>query len=796
MHTYRKTTLLACLISYSLCCQAGEGFNFDFIHGGIHGKVLDVFSNSTVYPAGEYVVDVIFNKDNLGKQIITITKDDRVSLCLSKEWIEKARLPIKLELFKSYFDKKRECYNLGNFPSAKVDFDYGSQNLKFSIPQVAVVDKLSEDNWDYGIPGAHLLYSGNVSKTATQKEQIYGNFELNANLGRWVLSGRTSAFNGQGFNTPEATLSTAIGAIRGSVLIGKSLTSSTLLPDFGFYGVSLRSDSDMVPWSSRGYAPVISGVANSNARITVSQGGYIISSQIVPPGAYSLKNIYPVGNGDITVKVEEDGRVKSVRTYPVTTLPTLLRANDFNYNMVVGTKTDNIGSNNNTKGIFTLASLDYGFEPVTVNSAFILHSKYQSAGIGLTKDFGIFGAAAASVNASRSKFNDNVFNKHNDNAQTGVSALLKYAKGISDTTNLQLLTYRYTGEKYIDFSEFDPRRSYYGDSRKERYEAIVTQSFGSNFVSASVWEQTYRGNKSNDIGANLNYSTVINNISLSINANYGKYSNTDNMDYGGSFSVGIPFSAFGHSHYSTSSIGYSNTGKTMFNTGVSGSVNDKVSYALNSSVGKHITGASAYAGIKFDPVQTGMSISQNEGRTSMSVSVSGSVIATKPSGILFTREQNNTVAVIKLKDIPNVSFSGSAPTDKYGNTVLSVTPYNMNDIRINTENVPENIELMNSVYGVVPTKRAIIYREFKHIEMKRYILQLLDKNGVPIVAGSQAKTEQGLDAGFTSQGGILLVNVVAAPKLIKVYQPNGQICSINMKNMIPNENETKGVHCE
>ena len=53
--------------------------------------------------------------------------------------------------------------------------------------------------------------------------------------------------------------------------------------------MSLRSERDMRPWEKRGYAPVISGVANSNAKITISQNGYVLSSQVVPAQAYQLK---------------------------------------------------------------------------------------------------------------------------------------------------------------------------------------------------------------------------------------------------------------------------------------------------------------------------------------------------------------------------------------------------------------------------------------------------------------------------------------------------------------------------
>lgn len=127
---------------------------------------------------------------------------------------------------------------------------------------------------------------------------------------------------------------------------------------------------------------------------------------------------------------------------------------------------------------------------------------------------------------------------------------------------------------------------------------------------------------------------------------------------------------------------------------------------------------------------------------------------------------------------------------------MYVSPYNSNDIRINTENVPENIELKNSVYSVIPTERAIIYRDFAHTEIKRYILRVKSADGKPLSAGSQAKTEQGINAGFVANGGVLIVNVLAEPNEILVSQYDGKQCRFSMQGMTAGDNKLKEVRCE
>ncbi len=44
------------------------------------------------------------------------------------------------------------------------------------------------------------------------------------------------------------------------------------------------SDDEMLPDSQRGFAPTIRGVAHSNAKVTVSQHGYVIYETFVSPG--------------------------------------------------------------------------------------------------------------------------------------------------------------------------------------------------------------------------------------------------------------------------------------------------------------------------------------------------------------------------------------------------------------------------------------------------------------------------------------------------------------------------------
>lgn len=831
-NTVFRLSLLSCLVIMAVLSGGTESvfaseLNLNFIHGADKNHAPAILRDGTEFPPGQYLVDVVMNKQKLNRQILTIENDDVKSLCLTDDWIKNAHLNLNMDMFKEQYDAGRNCWHLGDYPSASVRLDYGTQTLYISEPQVTLHSVGEGEDWDYGIPGFRMRYNTNASKSQRSSAVYYGNIYLDANIGRWVLHSTTSGFSGRGFDSPSAVASTAIAPLRANLELGKTSTRSTLLSDFGFYGASLTSDSSMLSWMARGYAPVISGVARSNARITVSQNGHTLSSQVVPPGEYALHDIAPISNGDLTVTVEEEDGSRSVKVYPVTTLPNLLRAGEFNYNLSVGTRNDD----SQVKGVFVSGSLDYGFAPLTLSLATILHRQYQGLGVGLGRNMGRWGAVEVSAQASRSVFDshedeyrrrqaeetpeEKLLNDRNEwlwqsfgagrgravsGPQMGVSATVKYAKSIGERTNLHLLTWRYTGEKYVDFSGFNPGQRWLNENRKERYEAIINQGIGNSALNFSGWTQSYRDRSSNDSGLNVSFSTTFQRASVGV---YASYSHTPWMphDYSLSMSVSIPFVLAGKQQYSSTSVSWRPHSDMNVNTSVSGSPTDNLGYSVSVGGGRDYNNLSASAGYSMDIVQTSASLSQSHSkgsgsRTSGAVGLSGSVMGTGRSGLLFSREQSGTMALVRIKDIPGVRFNGSRPTGKNGVTAVPLSDYSRNSIRINPENVPDDVELLDTSFSVVPTRGAIVYREFDYARVNRYVLRLTGSDGKVLPQGSTAVTENGLDAGFVTGGGVLLANLLSEPGALKVTTPQGGLCRVNMEGVKPAVGQLTEVRCE
>ncbi|CAD5569022.1 PefC/AfrB family outer membrane usher protein [Escherichia coli] len=772
-----------------------EELNFDFLHGT--NTIPSILQSNTRYPEGQYLVDVILNNGATGKASLNISteEDKNNSLCFNPQWLKDSGIFLKLSNYNDFFDKEKDCYRLGDESHTKVDFNYGQQILNLSVPQAYLLSNSDASQWDYGTNGARLTYSGNFSKSSYSDISAFGSFDLGVNIGRWVLSSRMNASKygeENKFSTNDLTLSTAISKVQGNLILGKSYTRTNLLNDFGFYGMALLSNSNMRSWSTRGYAPTISGVANSQSRITITQGGYTVYSKVVSAGPYQLDDVSPVSNGDLIVTVEDENGRKTETVYPVATLPSLLRPGEFDYNIALGQKNNDTELKNafsSGNGTFWLGSLNYGFAFTTVNSAAIIHNKYQSAGFGITQPMGKVGALETNIITSRAQFN-------NGEVKSGNSFNIKYAKSFSDSTDLQLLTYRYKSKNYIDFSYFDADNYYQYDRQKVRYEARLSHRFDRAYLSASYWQQSYWQRKGNENGATISASSSYNDISFYLSGSYSKSSFRDKPDYSTSLSVSVPFNLGGTRYYSNSSVAYTKDAGTRFNSGVSATVNNRLNYSLSadgdSRGNSGATGSISYA---FDAVQTNMSLSKYRNNSSMFGSLSGSAIATAETGLLLTKQTSNAIGIANIDGVEGVTFNGSLPTNSNGDTVFYLSEYSPNTISIDMENVPDDAELMTTSYKVVPTENSIIYRKFEFEKVNRYILRVKTPDG-KILNGGNAKTEQGLNAGFISSNGVLLMNMLAEPKHITVKTGEGMQCRFDMLNIFANTGKVQEVRCE
>lgn len=83
----------------------------------------------------------------------------------------------------------------------------------------------------------------------------------------------------------------ALPTIGSEITLGETFSSGQFFSSLGFLGVALSTDDRMLPESQRGYAPVVRGIARTNARVTVYQNNRSIYQTTVSPGAFEFNDL-------------------------------------------------------------------------------------------------------------------------------------------------------------------------------------------------------------------------------------------------------------------------------------------------------------------------------------------------------------------------------------------------------------------------------------------------------------------------------------------------------------------------
>jgi outer membrane usher protein len=125
--------------------------------------------------------------------------------------------------------------------------------------------------------------------------------------------------------------------LKSQMTLGDANTTGDVFDSVAFRGVQIATDDRMLPESLRGYASVVRGTAQSNARVTIRQNGQVIYETNVSPGPFEIKDLYATGYGgnlDVTV-TEADGRTESF-TVPYASVAQSLRPGTTRFSVTQG----------------------------------------------------------------------------------------------------------------------------------------------------------------------------------------------------------------------------------------------------------------------------------------------------------------------------------------------------------------------------------------------------------------------------------------------------------------------------
>ncbi|KLN98154.1 fimbria/pilus outer membrane usher protein [Moellerella wisconsensis] len=795
--------------TYSSYAQKAIYFDPDFLElPNKESMDLSQFENNEQL-AGSYYVDIYVNTNLIGPQRISFEKKEGSKLvpCLSIRALNK--LGIKTDKYPDLETLKNNCANLSVIPDAKSDFEFNSQRLYLSVPQVALNQSprgfVDLNDIDNGITALLLNYSYSGSKNHDRKKNNsssasnYLNLRPGVNIGAWRLRNYTtwsnSDENSSKWDTVYTYLSRSINKIKSQLILGDGISPSSVFDSVPFRGIQLATDDDMYPESLRGYAPVVHGIARSNAQITIKQNGYTIYQTEVAAGPFEIKDLYPTGSsGDLYVTIKEANGSEQHQIVPFASLPVLQREGYLSYSMTGGEYRSY--DKNIEKKKFGQLTLIYGLPyGITAYGGSQISDKYQSYSIGAGKNLGILGAISVDIIEANSTLN-------NGKTKRGQSYRFRYNKNLNHLgTNIALAGYRYSTKDFYSLAEvFDGFRHGINqpqiERRRNRAEITVNQNLGEDYGSLSLGyvRENYWNSDRKTQSVTIGYNNSWQGVSYGLNYAYNKNTNNyfyrsgsqskSNDDHLVSLSVSVPFTVFDDTFYYNFNTSSSSHNSSSGSVGVSASqLNNQLNWSMQQVYTAQNQGSSgnlnaSYKG-QYGEISGGSGYSKDN--YNLYYGLNGG-LAIHSGGIVFGQQLGETAAIVAIPDAGNVAVLNQAgvKTNNQGYALIPyITPYRKNTINIDTSELPENTEMELTSQTVSPSRGALVKANFSANVGYRVLMKLTFHNNEFVPFGAQAIFNENpqLNNIVGSDGEIYLSGLGDNGNFIVKY--NGNQCFVN-----------------
>ncbi len=771
---------------------------------GETGKVdISNFQKSNPVLAGNYRVDLYANKRWIGREDIRFRaeKDQTVAApCFTIAQLQRYGVDI------SKFDPslklaKNECRPIDFFmPQASYDFDGSDLRLDLSIPQAMVSRSargyVDPRYWDHGVTAATLGYNFSTYQTQMNgKDQTMSYLGLNSgfNLGEWQFRHNSSVSKFTDSATKWQNIATYAqynsAALRSRFILGDSNTTGEVFDTLPFRGMQLVSDDRMLPDSLRGYAPVVRGVANSNALVEIRQNGFLIYQSTVAAGPFEIKDLYATGyGGDLDVTVTETDGQKRTFIVPFASVARLLRPGTSRYELTSGQYRD---AQLSSTPYFLQGSYQYGLSNLTT----VYGGANVSAGYASVIFGGALNTALGAFALDLTQANTDFKNLKN---YSGQSVKLGYSKRFSETdTNIAVAAYRYSTSEFLSLHDAIYMRDF--DSRgllaegverqKNNFEVTINQTVGK---SGSFYVTGSARNYWNREGTNTQYQAGYNNSYGSMSYGLSAARTRDVLgrnDTQYMLSLSFPLGNGTYAPSVNSSISNSTQSGTSSRVGLNGSYGEdrNLSYGLsvnNSSRSDETSGTVSGQYQSPYTTLTGAYTESSNYRT-VSAGASGGIVLHQ-GGITFGPQSGETMAIVEAQSAKGarVANYAGARIDSRGYALIPyLTPYSNNTVEIDPKGISTDVQLENSSQQVAPYAGAVVKVGFKTTVGRSILLRVKTTADQTLPFGASVFDADGQNVGVVGQSGQLFarLNQDVGTLLIKWGEQKDQQCKINYK---------------
>ncbi|WP_082683162.1 fimbria/pilus outer membrane usher protein [Entomohabitans teleogrylli] len=661
------------------------------------------------------------------------------------------------------------CARLDAIPGASATFRVSQQQLLLSIPQSALGQiprgYIAPEEFDEGINAGLLNYSVTGSNSRARQAGMsdtsnqYVNLRPGLNVGAWRVRNYSTFSRSQSGGNSQSDFSSVytyarrdIIAMKSEVTVGQSSTPADVFDSVPWTGAQLASDDDMLPDSEKGYAPIIRGIAHSNAQVVVRQNGYIIYQNTVAPGAFEINDLYPTGSsGDLNVTVKETDGSEQHFVVPYASVPVLQREKHLRYHIAAGRYRSYDSSVE--KAPFIQSSAIYGLPYNFTLYGGIQQSKhYHSQAAGVGKNFGGLGAFSVDVTRAKALIKQRA-------SSTGRSWRIRYSKDFASTgTNFSLAGYRYNSKGFYTLEDTLDSWTSNDDwstpqQKRARTEATIDQNLGAKWgtLTLSLVQERYWSQQQNMTSVSMSYNNswhgISYSLSYSLNQNTSNHQDDDNSDDNDrliSLNVSVPLDRWMHNSWASYNLNNSKDGTTQ-NIGLTGTALEGNNLNWNIQEGFSTTGSGSSGNANIDYKGTygefSGGFSQDKYQRSVNYGVQGGVVV-HGNGITLSQPLGETIALVKAPGASGTRIANQTgvKTDFRGYTVVPyVNAWRHTTIALDTESLPDDTDVSQAAQVVTPTRGAVVRATF-HPRSGNRVMMTLSHNGKPLPFGATVTT--------------------------------------------------------
>ncbi|UTO00474.1 outer membrane usher protein [Serratia nematodiphila] len=802
------------LIAPTATLYAAEEIQFNTDVLDVHDRQnidLSQFSRGGYIMPGTYGMVVHVNKNDLPEQLVPFYAPEQdpngSRACISQALA--AQLGFKENVLKNLsWWHQGECLDENSVQGMEVRGDLSTSALYLNIPQ-AYLEYTDENwdppsRWDEGIPGLLVDYNFNGrtqknQKSGTNSYNLSGNGTVGANFSAWRLRADWQANVNHQTGSGQATdkrldwsryyAYRAVAALRSKLTLGENYLDSGMFDSFRFTGGSLVSDDNMLPPNLRGYAPEVTGVAKTNAKVIISQQGRVLYETSVAAGPFRIQDINDAVSGELNVRVEEqDGSVQEF-TINTSNIPYLTRPGSVRFKLAAGKPSD---WRHRSRGpLFGTGEFSWGVSNGwSLYGGGLVGGDYNALSLGIGRDLMVLGALSFDVTESRARL------PQQEGILSGGSYRLSYSKNFDEyDSQVTFAGYRFSEQDFMSMSEYLDAR-YYGNrsgNGKEMYTITFNKHFRdwglSSYLNYS--HETYWDRPAND-RYNLTLSRYfdlgdLRNLSLSLSAYRNQYNG--NKDDGAYLSLSIPWSNGATLSYNTTI----NRGNSTHRIGYYDRIDERNNYQLNAGSSRSGVNLSGYYNHQGDAARMSANASYQERRYSaFGLSAQGGMTLTAEGGAFHrTGIVGGTRMLIDTGGVPDVPVRGygsASRTNAWGKAVIGdMNSYYRNKASIDLNQLGDNAEATRSVVQATLTEGAIGYRRFDVIAGEKAMAVIKLSGGSEPPFGATVRNSHQQETGIVNDGGSVYLSGINAGERMTVHWNGDTQCEVRMPTPLPAE---------